>query len=695
MTVTVGDQVDSESSKPTPDERRSDQKGSGAPGTGDNFDDSAGRETINNFFQGSNSFLFGGPVNGQTRRLTSLGLSEEARSIREIFVPPDNFESTKVKLASERLIVLHGADGSGKTGLSLALFLELSNEHQLRLISTPESLAELVDRPWERGYSYLIQESGTDLLGRADEFGIRQLLSGLKEAEAFLVITSAVEPDRFSVTFRPFAAVCRKPDVLLVLQRRLVRHATESVADTAARAILHHFGQSASLRRLVEVSDSLCKDPQTLDDPDRRDEKLRGWDRSDATDIKDWFAKKPEPDEIRLLLTLGVMAGAPISSVNRAEDLLLEFFPDDVQEGVPSPGIAGWFDGLDRYAVCEAEVKVLPVDGDSRPWVSCVVFRKSERQEATLKFLWSQPRIRAKYANWIAELANDIDPQLHVRAGAAAGFLGLLEFGAAQSAFLEPWALDDPRSAGIAAAIGVSQLIDAPSTASVTVRMIKRWARSSVSNQRWTAAVASGLRFGETYPDEALAVLISLMCKADPPVVEIIDSLHNIFATSLDHAVVCLTALQDGMVIVKGRTERPASPEENRGRRATLLFYFQALCARRQHGVDSIEGIGVVLNAVLRSGERSDLSSRFFALMSQSFDVVSTRSRADVVIRRLVKAADKQRLPELTVQKLLKNVASSARPAYVEPIRSHINGVVAQEVASLKSDRSLTTRLCI
>ncbi|WP_327672197.1 MULTISPECIES: hypothetical protein [unclassified Streptomyces] len=433
----------------------------------------------------------------------------------ELFVHPEGYYTALDDLCEQRLLVLTGPPGSGRTAtavnlLSEATALSGTPDGSCHRLLDPSTLTEPGWEPPVKNCGYLVEvDEGP---AGAREFRARQLAAvaaGLRAAGCLLVLTGGHDLTLATTGEAGTEAFARHeiaaPDPLGILERRVLGHAPDPEEQTELHALLTVTNAVTSLREqpaarhavrlasVITADGDLAKAVAALRDP--------------SDQVRSWFRQHRTPEAIAFALAAAVLEESSYLTVAEAAVRLHtalappEPAPPDLRFGDRLGHEQQWI-RLDA-----AEPAPLATSGPPR-----VRFRNALLGQAVLVHAWSTlDGRREAVLEWLRRLLGHRDLEVRARASVAAGVLAWADHHYAVHRFLTSWAGSTswPQRQAAATALGVAG--SRPESTEPVWELLDSWARggSSAYARRLagTAANAVGGILGRGAPYRAVAVL--------------------------------------------------------------------------------------------------------------------------------------------------------------------------------------------
>ncbi|WP_378199057.1 hypothetical protein [Actinoallomurus acaciae] len=471
-------------------------------------------------FQGSTVFQNGTSFHDSTFNFTESGDGrcvithlriQDADELLEWFVPPVSQESLEMRVETETLVFLRGAEGTGRRSAARAALLNWVRKRGSAASSdeTEEHVGEIrlprgkVDVPeLRRGHGYLLELTSGD--GRVREIDHLSDLAVRYECRLVVLIPlkPAVRPAIDHVPASDQAVFLRwlhhaartdvDPRQLAEIEQtitaRLDGEHSPSFVATQARQAVHRLRKGHSLAAVVE--DLLDELTGRLREDIRR--------RIDTRDpvLGGCF-----------MAAVAALHGCPEMVISRAAMDLAERIDEDWKVHDKRRTRPIWEELQSWLDSTKSRTGPSPRPGDGRT----LLLDRPRAPGTALRVLWEEhPTIREALIQWLRRLTEHPDPGVQTRAAHAVGMFATFDFDTINTRFLGEWSASrsshDHRRAALvleAAACDV-QLKD-------RVHAHLRDLASSVRyGHRSVAVRAYGSRIGLEAPAEALRVLRSV-----------------------------------------------------------------------------------------------------------------------------------------------------------------------------------------
>ncbi|MGH3966533.1 MAG: hypothetical protein ACRDRY_25400 [Pseudonocardiaceae bacterium] len=143
--------------------------------------------------------------------------------------------------------------------------------------------------------------------------------------------------------------------------------------------------------------------------------------------------------------------------------------------------------------------------------VELAAFVDDRMPVAVLKHAWRHHHnARRPLLSWLEDLADDVHPEVWVRAAQAAGLLCALDFPDVFRSLIDGWAGDTNTHRRLVATFALDQAAQEPAVLPAVREVINTWKNDGDEAQRWTVAAALGYDLGLTSVEDALNDLRAL-----------------------------------------------------------------------------------------------------------------------------------------------------------------------------------------
>jgi hypothetical protein len=471
-----------------------------------------------------------------TGRLSPGPISEQDLApVRGCYVPVDRYAAFRKELQERRVIMLRGADGSGRTATAVALLDEVSGGKVSRL--DPSQVHRLNPDHLFDGCGHLAELDAAAATAFTS-MHLDRLRALLSEREApswcVLVVGRDFIPER---SVMRYVTEYSGPDLDEVLRHHLYWHARDCDRDVLddLRAIAESAEVRTALGAAPSVSDVIALVSLLLayqrKDLTTATQVAGGCTRLIESLVADWFraAATPAFDEtgdrtVRLaayriaLATFNQTAHHLVIQVGErlAERLIRARYP---HRSPGQPVFAAehqwWLEGS-RGALQPGVEEV----GKASVPIEAAGYLDDRMPATVLSHVWQHhANARLPMLSWLAELANDDRSTVWVRGAQVIGALASLDFSFVCNELIHPWAgTTEPghRQRRTVAALALEQAARTRAVRAAVKEVLDDYRDAETGDDdidealRWTATVAFGTSLGLAGIEDALDALCTL-----------------------------------------------------------------------------------------------------------------------------------------------------------------------------------------
>jgi hypothetical protein len=440
---------------------------------------------------------------GGRRRVTGKIREADIKEVVSRYAKPACFAEAVQKLRDQRVIVIEGRPDVGRRAGAINLLREVTSKN-LVVLSPALTLRDLAEREYTEGYGYLVIDRMRDRNAADLEFTWSSVSEQVRDAKAFLVITSTFVGATVSSAAVPHVT-WECPPAEDVLRAQL---AGQENLDAVVQELLTELPDECALARLVALA-RMMRDERLSPA-----EALKRLNENAGRDVREWFAGKPSHRAVVEVAALCFLEGTDV----RTFEMLLGDLHESMARHVSGKRAKAAVSKKDADVFVEREARV---DGsgllDVRDvpsgvgTIRNVVFKDEAYRRFVLDELW---RSRATLfwdaiREWLAVAVGVSGDDIAVASGLA--WLACASVNEVERSFLEPWAAGLIGWPGqVTATYVLWYMCHREGLAPIALQTAVRWARDRDINRQWTAAVAFGGELGMCFPSDAINKLWQL-----------------------------------------------------------------------------------------------------------------------------------------------------------------------------------------
>jgi hypothetical protein len=484
--------------------------------------------------------------------------------LRHVYVKPDDdYQRACQALLHRRVVVLQGKPGSGRHAMARHLLLHGLRIHGIKLerieeIPPTTQLGQL--KPVQKRSGHILERCPPDPAHRLRADELRRDRATLERWEGYLVVTV---DDGVTVLegedSEQLVACASAPDLRRVLRRHLKFHLRgrgglrkEDRDWLDGDTVRIHLARHGELREIVRLAHKLARDMARPPTPDRYrllDGHLDFADSPAPSETpveraRRQLERSPDVEHWSHVIALAVFDGGRSQFVADAAGLLAKrlapadprtdsawqpgpgrdassradgtgqslrrmalIVPDHVPAWRPGPARTDWLEraGGEPY---EAQEHVILYN---RSPTLRVRFKDPDLRSAILDYVWNElDELRGPVRDWLDELGDDPDPEVHEQTATAIAYLASHGLGYILELVIFPWMNRGGQAREAAAlALGILGRNDRRFAGPVLAQL-SHWARRGDEVETETAALAYGLAIGRDEPAIALRELRAL-----------------------------------------------------------------------------------------------------------------------------------------------------------------------------------------
>lgn len=544
---------------------------------------------INNFYDqvlGSSIGIGRGP-GGALRRGTGRVAAGDIAWAMRCFQPPSAYDHALSILTSRRIVVLIGAEGSGRAAGSIALAQRVSRSGS-DLIRLPPSytLADITGyRGFRPGQAFLLNDWSAAAADDDAWFDLDQILTKLKNDDAYLIITTD-EATGARACVRDVAVAWCEPDPAILFRHCLAQVARPEFDDSDLLRLTERAIQLRWPRLVVQLAERCI---------DGADTALAEMGDAERDTVTDWLNSGPGRRDVLSVAALAFVSGV---AENRYEhlaaaladiDTVHRLGPDAVvtvdQRADDQPFTQRRTAQLSRSRLAALLVERDPLTPFGVPFRPG--FRTRDQRQLVMAMLHEcfGHELWAPVREWLFQLAKEPFDEEHLMIGSGLAVLARCALSEVEQTYLDPWAADRVQSRLLAADV-LWAMADDDLLAPKALQLVVSWVRYRGMERAMTAAICLGGPLGQRYPSEAIRWLWVLSQRAERIAMVARTAMARLFATEAD--LTALDADNDGVpvtcavprLLLRKVTPllRPGTPV--RDRRAGLNLVNDVLAAR-------------------------------------------------------------------------------------------------------------------
>ncbi|MFG3587893.1 hypothetical protein [Streptomyces sp. NPDC047990] len=460
---------------------------------------------------------------GGTRRKLRLLSPLIAERVRFAYCDPSDLPAAREALARQRLLILRGGVGHGKSGMAARLLLGAC-QGPLYHLDGDVDLTSLADQL--ENDSGVIEPGAGFLLERPDDIAslnreaYEKVQGALIEADAWMAVTvetGELADGELLVGVRDLTDV---PDHLEIVRAHLRwrlgdREADRLLAREATRDVVTDLlGDLPACREAGELATAMIEQYDLLGTVDLdRLRKQRA--RLKAEDFEIWAEGLPDPATRSFAVALAVLNGLPQEDVAEAARSLRKRLEDDspyLRMPAPDGRLARSRDLFEiprRRLLLRLRAHERPLPGGEPGRI--LEYKDPSYARRVIVHAWTQYEAQSEILDWLRELV--VHPSEQVRVYAAASGLGVLaaeSYRTIERRVLAPWAYSGVALRRSAVAYALSVAVQTPWVREQTAALAEGWCAQDRPAARATAARVFGLGAVSDRPIEELARLLAV-----------------------------------------------------------------------------------------------------------------------------------------------------------------------------------------
>lgn len=449
------------------------------------------------------------------RRSGKVAASDIARAGRYYLSPP-GYDQALSALADRRFVVLSGAEGCGRAVGSMMLARQVSMSGR-DLVRLPPSytLADIAAyRGFKPGQAFLLHDWSPATGDNAAWFDLDQILTRLKESDAFLIITV----DRASgaqAHVRDFGIDWSGPDPVRLFLHCLEQMATPQLTDSDLARLTRRATQLRWPRHIVRLAE-LCIDGAEV--------ALAEMGDAERNAVMNWLNTRPGRTEVLSVIALAFVSGIPERRYEDAAALLTsaETVHRLGPDAVVTVGQRTDDEPFEQRRVTRlggSELATLLVERDPAMPFGAVFrpgFRTTDQRRLMMAALheYFGHELWTPVRDWLFQLADKPFTEEHAAIGSGLALLAHCALGEVEQAYLDRWSAGRIHNRLLAAAV-LWAMADDDLLAPRALQLAVSWVLGRGAERAMTAAICLGGSLGQRYPSEAIRWLWVLSQRAE------------------------------------------------------------------------------------------------------------------------------------------------------------------------------------
>ncbi len=514
------------------------EAGSGpAGGAGPDSESERDNVVINHFYDqvlGGSIGIGHTSANPLRQRTGKVAAGDIARAMR-YYLPPPAYDHALSVLTGRRLVVLIGAEGSGRAASSIALATQVSSGGS-DLVRLPPSytLADVTRyRGFKPGQASLLHDWSAPATDDDAWFDLDQLLAKLKDNDAYLIITTD-KATGARACLRDVAVEWDEPYPAALFGHCLARMATPELSDGDLLRLTERAVQLRWPRHVVHLAE-LCIDGAEV--------ALAEMGDAERDTVTDWLNSGPARRDVLSVTALAFVSGVAelryehLAAVLADIETTHRLGPDAVvtvgQRTADQPFIQRRTAQLSRSPLAALLVERDPAVLFGVPFRPR--FRSEDQRQLMIAALheYFGHELWAPVRDWLFQLAGEPFDEEHLMIGSGLALLARCALGEVEQTYLDPWAAGPMQSRLLATDVLWAMARD-DLLAPRALQLVVSWVRHRGAERAMTAAICLGGPLGQRYPSEAIRWLWELSQRAERIAIVARTAMARLFASEAD-----------------------------------------------------------------------------------------------------------------------------------------------------------------
>ncbi|MFA1543434.1 hypothetical protein [Actinomadura monticuli] len=412
-------------------------------------------------------------VTGTVARIRMVALTDEDLALDRRFAAPPDFALAMAAVRDRRVVLLRGADGTGRYALARRLLLGLALG-EVRRLHPETDLGSLTGADLGPG-GYLLADPPPQAAAKLRAFDLDRLATELG-ADRRLVITTTDTAGLTDPDLEPHVVDVSPPDPREVLRSHLAAEATharalELLEDPDVTTLCRDHLRDAPPAQAVRLARLLADASEPVAETVRARLTVRR-----VADLERWFSGMGDLATQTLAIAVATLGGEHYDLVANSAELLTRRLEPEDQPPQESAPFGGTRSARLRAIGAHLVRSELPArHGGTAPGL-VVRFEEQGLARRLLRLVWEEyDPIRPQLLNWLRLCVRSEVPTVRIRAAVATGILAAESFDQIRSAIILPWARSDDDEARDAAATALSVVAERPELRDAVTGLVNAW----------------------------------------------------------------------------------------------------------------------------------------------------------------------------------------------------------------------------